>query len=509
MNDDLPKHPPSMVEPNHVFTRMDVESKLKDTLDKTLGEIDKTGLFDRIAGMRKVTGIAGDVIEQSVFGYAANSKQEPDLMIDGTPTELKVTGIRIRESGKDVEYRAKEPMSITAVSLDVIISEEFDVSNFYHKINHMLLVYYQYDSEGTVTAMDYARFPVKGFEFHQFDERDMRILENDWTTIRDFIRALNDEYDDPTQGYPRLSSELRDKLMYLDTAPKYPNPPRFRFKRSFVDVIVKEYFRGVHTGWLNLDDVTSFEDIDYECHRLTEEYYGMTVGELMTALGMTGSSKTPKSIAEPIVTRMFGKKGGKMSKIDLFVKAGIFVKSIVLSTKGGRTEDMKLMPIDFDEFLDEDIEFEDSEIYEYFANHQILCVMFQEQEGQNDLRMNRFIGFKRLTFPTGFILGNTLDGRWNRSVRHTWNAVRKTVHSGQLKETVETDKSGNPVLNKNGTVSTSINFPKSKEFPVFLRGSGKNSLDKTVTLCGIRMYRQNVWIKGRTIVDLLRDVDFL
>lgn len=42
----------------------------------------------------KITGIAGDVIEQSVFGYERDSDQECDIEIDGVLTELKTTGVR-------------------------------------------------------------------------------------------------------------------------------------------------------------------------------------------------------------------------------------------------------------------------------------------------------------------------------------------------------------------------------------------------------------------------------
>ena len=92
------------------------------------GSCDKT--WERIESLSaqrhinpKITGIAGDVIEQSVFGYDANSDSSPDLNIDGILTELKTTGIRISKKNPK-EYEAKEPMSITGVSPNVIIDEE-------------------------------------------------------------------------------------------------------------------------------------------------------------------------------------------------------------------------------------------------------------------------------------------------------------------------------------------------------------------------------------------------
>lgn len=66
-----------------------------------------------------------------------------------------------------------------------------------------------------------------------------------------------------------------------------------------------------------------------------------------------------------------------LNKIDLFRKYGLIAKSIAVTSKGGRTEDMKLYHIDFGEmikteFIEDDetireFTFEDSEMYEFFC----------------------------------------------------------------------------------------------------------------------------------------------
>lgn len=111
---------------NHSFTKKDVIGILENCLNKTLGEIDINHVFDSTKKNPKITGIAGNVIEQSVFGYPANSSKEPDLIIDNIPTELKTTGIRLSKKNPK-EYEAKEPMSITGVSPKTIIDEDYIV----------------------------------------------------------------------------------------------------------------------------------------------------------------------------------------------------------------------------------------------------------------------------------------------------------------------------------------------------------------------------------------------
>ena len=51
----------------HKYTKQQVENLLEACLNRTLGEIDKNHVFDRTKTNPKITGIAGDVIEQSVF----------------------------------------------------------------------------------------------------------------------------------------------------------------------------------------------------------------------------------------------------------------------------------------------------------------------------------------------------------------------------------------------------------------------------------------------------------
>ena len=486
------------------FTKESVELILDSTINRTLGEIDAKGVFKRTINNPKITGIAGDVIEQSVLGYGANSDQSPDILIDGVETEVKVTGIKKPPKGKDGDYEAKEPMSITAVSVETIVTEEFDISAFKHKIDQMLIVYYLYDSQKTVPAAGYAKFPVKGYEIHRFSESDMKILEHDWTIVRDFVKGIQASYDNPEEGYPRLSHDLRDVLMYIDTAPKWPHRPRFRLKRSVVTTMVQDYFRRRKAveGSVAIEGMDTFEDLDRRCSEVTQEFMGRTVDELLDFFGMEvkNRDRMPKSIAESLVVRMFGADVGKMSDIDLFRMSGVVPKTICVTAKGRRTEDMKLMSVDIDEFFDEQVPFEDSLIYDYFAHHQFLCILFQEMDERQAFRDNVFKGIKRVMLPMEFV---------ESEVRRTWDDARATVRDGELRETVCLDKDGDPVVNKNGSIRTSVNLPKSHDHIVFFRGTGADSNDKRETLCGIRIYRQNIWMKGSVMVRILEDTGFL
>ncbi|RHW57252.1 restriction endonuclease [Clostridium botulinum] len=480
----------------HFFRKQELERLLEDALNKTLGQVDKNNVFDRTKTNPKITGIAGDVIEQSVLGFPADNKQRPDLDVEGIDIELKTTGIRLSQKNSK-QYEAKEPMSITAVSPKKIVKEDFYDSNYWHKLENMLLVYYHYDSFKTVKASEYANFYIRGYEFHKFSQEDENRLRADWEIVRDFIRQLQNQYDEPENEYPRISSELRSRLVYIDTAPKWPNRPRFRLKRQFLTSIVQNHF-GNRLEQLP-GKYMSFNDIDRKCSELTSLYCGKTVQELVDILGIEG--KINKVISEQIVVRMFGGEAKKISKIELFRKFGLVAKTITLTKTGCRTEDMKLFTIDFDEWLDVDTKFEDSKIYDYFANRQLLCILFEEPSMEALLKENVFIGFKRLSFSDRFI---------QNDVKKVWEDIRDLVYNDELKESIIYDKHNKPRVNKkNGTIQTSINFPKSKDSIIFVRGTGQDSKDKPVVLNDISMYRQNIWLKGSYVARELNELEIL
>ena len=483
-------------------TRLDLETKLKAIVGRTLGEIDTAHVFKLTETNPKVTGIAGDVIEQSVIGYPPNSGQEPDLVVDGVEIELKTTGLKRASKGRGME--AKEPMSITAVSVDTIASEEFKSSNFWHKVEHLLIVYYLYDSDTTVKAADYALFPVKGYQFHEFDAEEIETLANDWQLIHDFITDIQTRYHDDEsrkREYPRLSSSLRANLMLIDTAPKYPHPPRVRLKRSTVTTIARKNFGDTMEQLPK--DYTTYAAIDAHCHKLAEEYSGRTVGDLAEEFGEPLTNKKTgrerKGIAEPLICKMFGGKARKMSSIELFSKIGLRGKSIVLTKSGTRTEDMKLITIDFDQFEAGSV-FEESQIYEYFANNQLLCMVFEEPSANARLADNVFLGFKRIAFDTDFIEAET---------RRVWERIAYLIASRKLVDVVDRDKNGIPKVNKTGVIRSAPNFPKAKDGAVFVRGTGDDSTLKPEIVNGIRMYKQQLWIKGSYIAARLRGADWL
>lgn len=483
---------------NHYFTHSEIKQILADVTGKTLGQVDKKNVFHRTLTNKKITGIAGDVIEQSVLGYPANNSQNPDLIIDNTDTELKTTGLRRSKKNRN-SLEAKEPMSITAVSPERIINEVFVTSSFWHKVANLLIVYYLYESDTTVTASDYADFVIQGFQFVDFSTEDKQILENDWLLVQNFIKKAQLSKS-PYEEYKKLSSSLRKDLMFIDTAPKWPNRPRFRLKRSFVSYIAQRKFDKSFNPLVS--HLKSYAEIDGMLHSLSVRYKGHTIKDIAKDLNINIDSrkKLNKNIGEQILVRMFKGTGKVLKNIDLFSKLELVPKTVVQTANHKGTEDTKFGKVNFDDWLDSTKSFEQSEVYDYFTNQSILFMIFIKEAKNTPLEDAVFQGFKRSVFDENFI---------QNDVKSVWERVRQLVNDKKLIDVVSLDKDGVPVLNSNNIVKSAPNWPKSKDFTLFFRGTSVDSTWKPLTINGIQMYTQYFWVKRNAIQELLDKENFI
>lgn len=503
------------------FTKAQIYDILENAKGKTLGEVDKSRQFDRTKESEKITGIAGDVIEQSVFGYERDSDQECDIEIDGVLTELKTTGVRIPKGdlksvkGKtgdayNVYLAAKEGISITGVTFEPTIQTDFNTSHFWEKSEHLLIVFYEYKSYEVVPASGYSQFPIVDYCYNSFSDEEKAKLQNDWELVRDHLQKVYEEYPDTAMRNEQLvgfTHVLRPNLLLIELVPGFKRKatgsyqkPRYRLKKTFVDYIVRGHFDKSRTQneIVLKDSFSSFAQLDARCHALSLQYKGKTIAELKEMLGITTSTKDMAAIC---VIRMFGTDCKKLNQISDFAKVGIIAKTITITPQGGRTEDMKLKHIDFEELADREADFEDSDVYDYFCEHSFLCPIFCEHDS-NDQSKTTFEGFKRFAFDDDFI---------ENEVRRTWEDSRKLIHTNKLEWEYLYDKQGNKRINNSGACMGAPNFPKSSDYKVFFRGGADVSTDKSRTECvnGIRMLPQFFWLKGSYIADKLQEIPYI
>lgn len=505
------------------YTKAFVYNLLEGVKGKTLGEIDKSHQFSRTQNSEKITGIAGDIIEQSVFGYARDSKQECDIEIDGVLTELKTTGVRIPKSnlkhikGKTgVDYNiylsAKEGISITGVTFEPDIQRDFMTSHFWKKSEHLLIVFYEYKSYNVVPASEYANFPIIDYCYNSFSDDEREKLQKDWEIVRNHLQTIYTTYQTQEERYENLQGFthlIRPDLLLIELVPGFKKKstgtyqkPRYRLKQTFVNYIVHGHFdkSRLATEVKLSEPFSSFAQLDFRCHTITEKYKGMTFLQMKILFNLDSEMST-KDFGAKCVLKMFEANCNRLNQITDFTKAGIIAKTITITPSGDRTEDMKLKHIDFEEWADRNLDFEESELYAYFCEHSFLCPIFCEHDN-TDTSKTTFEGFKRFAFDESFI---------ENEVKRMWEDSRNLIYNNELKWEFKYDKQGNKCKNKSGSYMGAPNFPKSSAYDVFFRGGANVSTDETRTeiVNGIKMLPQFFWLKGSYIAEKLKTLSYL
>ncbi len=521
------------------YTKKYICELLDSRIGRTLGEVDESHQFDRAVISPKITGIAGDVIEQSVFKYARDSRQECDIEVDGLLTELKTTGVRIpkkdiaKANGKtgdeyNVFLKAKEGISITAVTFEPTYQEDFQTSHFWEKSERLLIVFYEYKSYTTVPALEYAKFPIVDYCFNSFSEEEQKQLRNDWEIVRDYLKDIYNQFPSFEERYEHLigfTHILRPNLLLIELVPGFKKTekdyqkPRYRLKKTFVDYIVQGHFSKTReSSVVSLkQSFSSFAQLDSRCHSISIKYKGKNLEQLKTAFTLD-IKYTNKDFVARCVLAMFDAECKQLNQIADFNKAGIIAKTITTTPKGCRTEDMKLSHIDFEEWANKDIEFADSEVYNYFCEHSFLCPVFCERGDlrkrqpnetkeeykrriETETKKTTFEGFKRFSFEDSFI---------EQEVYRTWKDSREQIFDKTLKWEFKY-KNGERRKNNSGSYMGAPNFPKSKDYIVFFRGGENDSREeaRSVVVNDIHMLPQFFWIKGSYIADKLKQIEYL
>lgn len=275
-----------MAKGNHSFTEQDIHSRFGAIVGHTVADVDTAGVLAASKASRN-KGRIGAVIEQSVLGYPADSDRRPDIVIDGQPWEVKATGL---VEGARGGWRAKEPMSITAVAPEGIVAESFTTSAFWHKAERLLVVYYLYVRPGRGVAVEYAGFEFKGYDLHTWREVDRCRLEADWTVVREFVRtALEGDID---AEMPNLSTLINPQLLYFDTSPKWPSRPRFRLKASLVTQMARER---LDDGMRMIPDqggLSSMNALKAHLHGISGTYAGQSLEDLAMPFNLPLKTKS-------------------------------------------------------------------------------------------------------------------------------------------------------------------------------------------------------------------------
>lgn len=384
-------------------TKEAVLKRAREAIGIPLKEIDKTGR------LKTGKGAVGTTIEESWYGYTPNSESEPDFPEAGV--ELKATPYVRGKTG----IRAKERLVCNIINYMEEYSKTFQTSAFWKKCQTILLMSYEHRD-----GVPKGDFTIDEAVLFSFPEEDLAIIEKDWETIMEKVRA----------GQAHLLSE--GDTYYLAACTKGANAESVReqpfsaepakqraysLKAGYMTRILNRYIFGSEESERIVKDwhILQEKSFDQYVVEKVSPYIGMTQTELKTRFGVESSAK---NLNEILLARMLDVKG-KIAYTDEFQKAGIVPKTIRVQRDGTIKESMSFPTFDFIR-LSQETEWEESELYNYLAPTKFLFVIFQENE-QGELV------FERVKF-------------WNipaedlEEVHEVWDWTVQTIREGvQLK----------------------------------------------------------------------------
>lgn len=367
-------------------------------------------------------GQLGNFLEEYYFGYKPNSDQEADFKDAGI--ELKQTCVDLKKNG---EYTAGERLSITNISYEEPVEIDFYKSHVWNKIRLILLIHYLRDK--TIPRM---HNKILFANLFTPPECDLKIIIDDYNKINAKITAgLAHEISEGDTMYlgactkgATAAKSLRPQYYGDHTPAKKRN---FCFKRSYMDYILHTYvLKDAVPHELIIKDSSVLQNQTFEeviISRL-EKHIGQSDFRLCQYYDRIYNNNKAQWV--DLTYRMLGIKGNHAEE---FAKSNIVVKTIRLEENGSMRENMSFPPFQFMDLATQ--EWEDSELYNYFAETKFLFVIFKREGSHYALHKIKF-----WNMPMSDLEGDVRDG---------WLQVKNTILNG-----VEF------TIKPNGTVSNNL-----------------------------------------------------
>ena len=377
-------------------------------------------------------GNFGQLLEKFYFFYQPNSDACPDF--PKAKMELKSSPLKIV---KNKGYKSKERLVLNIINYNEIITQDFNNSSLWKKNSSLLLVFYLHE-----LGLDVLDYIIKLVGEWQFTQSDLKIIRNDWQTIKDKI----------TSGKAHELSE--GDTYYLSACTKgskggslrkQPNSPilakqrAFSLKQGYVNHIIAS-LAGTENGLYGqlLSNQDCFDSFNIE-NKIQEKFnllIGKTDNEIVKILGIK-LNKIDKGyhsrISKEIIDRVFNVPKGRLLEdyIDEFKKAEITVRTVRLDEKNTPEEDVSFPTFKFNELIKET--WEDSE-FKAMLSRKFLFVFFQRVQDNLILKKIKL---------------------WNMPYEHlieaeaVWEKTKNVVKNGSIVASIKINKSGKEIRKTN------------------------------------------------------------
>jgi DNA mismatch repair protein MutH len=446
---------------------IDFTKKLKDqTLRQACGEeVEKHGY--------KGKGSFGQILEKFYFGYEPNSDAEPDFKKAGI--ELKSSPLKALKNG---EFRSKERLVLNIINYLEVHKEKFEISSFWKKNAHLLLIFYLYDKD-----LDLLDYHIKLVDGWQYPYEDLEIIKRDWELINQKIK----------DGRAHELSE--GDTFYLGACTKGSTALKSFRKQPFNEEKAKQRAYSLKQGYVNhiianiaqeetavygkiierleiLEKVQSIEEIVISRF---QPFCEKSVEEIEQELGLELDQKAKGYFAN-LTNIILGLELGQ--KIEEFEKADIQVKTVRLKENNLPKEDISFPTFEYQKIVE--IDWEDSG-FKNILESKFFFVFYQFEGERLILRKVKF-----WNMPHSDIL----------EAKNVWDEMVKTVSNGEIVKEVT----------KKGIRKTF--FPKKTENRIsHVRPHARNADDTyelpiTDKLTGLKKYTKHCfWLNAGYVKD--------
>lgn len=437
---------------------------------KSFGDIDLKGRLDK-----RTKGNLGQIIEESYYGYEVNSRPEADFKDLGI--ELKVTGVR---QNKNKTLSAKERLVLNIINYQEEVHQTFETSSFWKKNQKILLWFYLWQPE-----LEQRDLKILKTHLLTYSEEDLEIIKQDWELIVNRIRA----------GKAHELSE--GDTNYLGAAPKGTNKSSLRvqpfspikamqraysLKNSYMTALTRKLLSEQDLVRITTSEELKNKSLEQIITDRFAPFIGMSLTQIASQRNIIVNTKT-KAFLPDFISSLLGIKGTSLNDIEEFAKANIQFKTVRLEPNGVPKEHMSFKNVNFQDWVEQS--FEDSWIYEYFAETKILYVIFEykQTKKENSHRELYFSGVKLWNMPYQDL----------ENLREFYNHVQSILNEGvQLTPASRGTSNNLPGPGSNGKFH--------------IRPKGRDGNDKvTLPVTGEQITKQGFWFDKEYVVQVINN----
>lgn len=315
-------------------------------------------------------GKLGSLLEVCYFGYELNSNQEADFAEAGV--ELKTTCLD-RKKGR---LQAGERLSITNLSLDSPVEEDFYKSHVWEKISRILLI--QYERDRDIEALDQK---IQFVNLVQLPEEDLEMIKSDYYQIIHKVKAGRaHEISEGDTMY--LGACTKGKKSATNYRNQYYGNHVLAQKRNFC--LKLPYMKAFTTKYVLTGKIpgfripnSGFTDFEQFITERVRKYIGMTYEEIGQQVHLVINPRSKQSLQTSVLYML----GVKSNRAEEFVKAGVVVKTIHLGSSGSCKEKISLPATTFEDILEK--QWENSNLREYLSSTKFFFTVYKDNEEGN------------------------------------------------------------------------------------------------------------------------------